>query len=46
MRDPRRRPGEDTEDTLGGAGLASRRAAENLILQGRVTLNGEDGDPR
>jgi len=36
-----RRPGERLHKVLAGAGLASRRAAERMIEQGRVRVNGQ-----
>jgi 23S rRNA pseudouridine2605 synthase len=35
------KPGERLQKVLAGAGLASRRAAEELILEGRVEVDGE-----
>ncbi|HET8645499.1 MAG TPA: S4 domain-containing protein, partial [Vicinamibacteria bacterium] len=43
MKEPAAEPGrqERLQKVLSRAGVASRRAAEALIEQGRVTVNGE-----
>jgi 23S rRNA pseudouridine2605 synthase len=40
-REPRTQKGERLQKILSQAGVASRRAAEKLIAEGRVTLNGQ-----
>ncbi|MEM7489672.1 MAG: S4 domain-containing protein, partial [Pseudomonadota bacterium] len=41
MTDPTSRPGERIAKVIARAGLASRRDAERMVTQGRVTVNGK-----